>query len=207
MPMIQIGETIISADLVTKLFTCDLQRCKGACCVLGDSGAPVDENEKIILQEIFPSLRPFLSPEGIRAIEELGTSVTDADKECVTPLIEGKECAYAVFENEIARCGIEKAFLAGVISFRKPISCFLYPVRIKKYKTFEAVNYDTWSVCDPARVLGASLQAPVYEFTAPALRLKYGEEWFQALKLAAKELDKDPFPHSPEKENPSANRS
>jgi hypothetical protein len=189
--MIQIGETTISTDLVTKLFTCDLQRCKGACCVLGDSGAPVDETEKVLLQEIFPSIRAFLSPEGIRAIEVLGTTVTDSDKECVTPLIEGKECAYTVFENKIARCGIEKAFLAGAVTFRKPLSCFLYPVRIKKYKTFEAVNYDNWSVCDPARILGASLQTPVYEFTAPALRQKYGEEWFQALKMAAKEVKED----------------
>ena len=189
--MIEIGETIISTDLVTKLFSCDLQRCKGACCVLGDSGAPVDENERILLQEIFPSLKAFLSPEGIRAIEELGTSVTDSDKECVTPLIEGKECAYTVFENEIARCGIEKAFLAGAVAFRKPLSCFLYPVRIKKHKTFEAVNYDNWSVCDPARVLGSSLQKPVYEFTAPALQQMYGEEWFQALKMAAKEVKED----------------
>jgi hypothetical protein len=189
--MIQIGETIISTDLVTKLFTCDLQQCKGACCVMGDSGAPLDENERILLQELFHSIKPFLSPEGIRAIEEQGTSVTDTDNECVTPLVEGKECAYTVFEDDIARCGIEKAFLAGAVVFRKPLSCFLYPVRIKKYKMFEAVNYDSWSVCDPARVLGASLRAPVYEFTAPALRQKYGEEWFQALKLAAKEVQED----------------
>jgi hypothetical protein len=186
--MIQIGETIISTDLVTKLFTCDLQQCKGACCVLGDSGAPVDENERILLQEIFISIKPFLSPDGIHAIEKQGTSVTDVDNECVTPLIEGKECAYAVFEDGIAQCGIEKAFHAGAVTFRKPLSCFLYPVRVKKYNTFEAVNYDSWSVCDPARALGASLRIPVYEFTASALRLKYGEEWFQALKLAAKEV-------------------
>jgi len=189
--MIEIGETIISTDLVTKLFTCDLQQCKGACCVLGDSGAPVDENERVLLQKIFPSLRAFLSTEGIQAIEELGTTVTDSDNECVTPLIEGRECAYTVFENEIARCGIEKAFLAGAVTFRKPLSCFLYPVRIKKYKTFEAVNYDNWTVCDPARALGASLQIPVYEFTASALRQKYGEEWFHALKMAAKEMKED----------------
>jgi hypothetical protein len=186
--MIQIGETLISDDLVTKLFTCDLRQCKGACCVLGDSGAPVDEKEQIMLKEIFLSVKPYLSPEGIRAIEKQGTSVTDSDNERVTPLIDGKECAYAVFENEIAKCGIEKAFLAGAVTFRKPISCFLYPVRIKKYTTSEAVNYDTWSVCDPARSLGTSLQMPVYEFTAPALRQKYGEEWFQALKLAAKKV-------------------
>jgi hypothetical protein len=189
--MIQIGETIISTDLVSELFTCDLLQCKGACCVMGDSGAPLDENERILLHDIFPVLKPFLRPEGIRAIENQGTSVTDFDDECVTPLIDDKECAYTVFEDEIARCGIEKAFLSGAVTFRKPLSCFLYPVRIKRYRTFEAVNYDSWSVCDPARVLGASLMTPVFEFTAPALRQKYGEEWFQALKLAAKEVRKE----------------
>jgi hypothetical protein len=189
--MIEIGETIISTDVVTRLFTCDLLKCKGACCVMGDSGAPVDENEKVLLEEIFPELMPFLRPEGVRAIEKQGTSVTDTDNEQVTPLIEGKECAYTVFENGIARCGIEKAFLAGAVPIRKPLSCYLYPVRIKKYAKFEAVNYDSWSICDPARILGASLHMPVYEFTAPALRQKYGEEWLQALKQAAKEIQTD----------------
>ena len=183
--MIQIGDSIISTDLVTKHFTCDLEKCKGACCVLGDSGAPVDENEKIILREVFPSVKPFLRPAGVEAIEKLGTTVIDTENDCVTPLVEGKECAYTIFENGIARCGIEKAFMAGVIAFRKPISCFLYPVRIKKYKTFDAVNYDIWSVCDPARVLGTSLKIAVFEFTAPALRLKYGDEWYSALQQAA----------------------
>jgi len=189
--MIQIGDTIISTDLVTKQFTCDLEKCKGACCVLGDSGAPLDENEKILLKEVFHSIKPFLRPEGMLAIEKQGTSVIDTDNDCVTPLIDGKECAYTVFENDIARCGIEKAFFAGAVSFRKPLSCFLYPVRIKKYTRFDAVNYDNWSVCDPARALGASLRTPVFEFTAAALRQKYGEEWFQALKLAAKEVRED----------------
>jgi hypothetical protein len=183
--MIQIGDSIISTDLVTKPFTCDLAKCKGACCVLGDSGAPVDDNERILLKEVFPSVKPFLRPAGIEAIEKQGTTVIDTENDCVTPLVEGKECAYTIFEDGIARCGIEKAFTAGVIAFRKPISCFLYPVRIKKYKTFEAVNYDYWSACDPARVLGATLRIPVFKFTALALKLKYGDEWYSALQQAA----------------------
>ena len=102
-----------------------------------------------------------------------------------TPLIGGKECAYTVFEDDIARCGIEKAFLSGAVTFRKPISCFLYPVRIKKYKNFDAVNYDIWSICEPARALGASLRVPVYEFTGPALRKYFGEAWYNKLLQAA----------------------
>lgn len=186
--MIQIGNTNISDDLVTKQFTCDLEKCKGACCVLGDSGAPVNEDEKIVLKQNFSSIKPFLRPEGIKAIEKLGTSVIDTENDCVTPLVDGKECAYAVFEEGIARCGIENAFMAGAITFRKPISCFLYPVRIKKYKTFDAVNYDVWPVCDPARALGESLQTPVYVFTAQALREKYGEAWYSILQQVAWKL-------------------
>ncbi|MBN2762113.1 MAG: DUF3109 family protein, partial [Bacteroidales bacterium] len=165
-------------------FTCDLKRCKGACCVLGDSGAPLDEEEKAILARIYPDIKAFLRQEGIAAIEKQGTSVIDIEGECVTPLIGGKECAYTVFEDGIARCGIEKAFLAGAVTFRKPISCFLYPVRIKKYKNFHAVNYDIWSICEPARILGASLHVPVYEFAGPALRQYFGEAWYKKLQQA-----------------------
>jgi hypothetical protein len=186
--MIQIGNTNISDNLVTQKFTCDLEKCKGACCVLGDSGAPVDETEKTILDQCFNALKPFLRPEGIKTIELLGTTVIDSENDRVTPLIKGKECAYAVFENGIARCAIEKAYLAGAIIFRKPISCYLYPVRIKKYKAFDAVNYDIWPICDPARTLGESLQTPVYVFTAPALRHKYGDAWYDKLQQAAEEI-------------------
>jgi len=185
--MIQIGNTNISDDLVTQQFTCDLEKCKGACCVLGDSGAPVNEDEKTVLKQIFSSIKPFLRPEGIKAIEKLGTSVIDTENDCVTPLVDGKECAYAVFEEGIARCGIENAFMAGAVPFRKPISSFLYPVRIKKYRTYDAVNYDISPVCDPARALGESLQTPVYVFTAQALHEKYGEAWYRELQHAAEE--------------------
>jgi len=185
--MIQIGNTNISDDLVTQQFTCDLEKCKGACCVLGDSGAPVNEDEKTVLKQIFSSIKPFLRPEGIKAIEKLGTSVIDTENDCVTPLVDGKECAYAVFEEGIARCGIENAFMAGAVPFRKTISCFLYPVRIKKYRTYDAGNYDIWPVCDPARALGESLQTPVYVFTAQALREKYDEAWYRELQHAAEE--------------------
>ncbi|MBN1414892.1 MAG: DUF3109 family protein [Bacteroidales bacterium] len=183
--MLEIDKTVISTDLFTQQFTCDLKRCKGACCVQGDSGAPLDENEKIILEQSYPSIKPFLRPEGVNAIEKQGTSVIDKENDCVTPLVEGKECAYTVFENGIARCGIENAFHAGATTLRKPISCYLYPVRIKKYKTFVAVNYDSWSICEPARSLGKSLGLPVYKFTAPALRQKFGDEWFAMLQQAA----------------------
>jgi hypothetical protein len=132
--MLEIGNSIVSLDIISSRFTCNLQVCKGACCVTGDSGAPLEPAEVVILEEIFPALRPYLSEESIKSIEEQGTSVIDIEQETVTPLNNGKECAYTFFRDGIAFCAIEKAYQDGLIKFRKPISCHLYPVRIKKYK-------------------------------------------------------------------------
>ena len=186
--MFEIDKKIVSLDLIQAKFTCDLEKCKGYCCVYGESGAPLEEEEVYILKKIFPELKKFLRPEGILAIEKQGTFVVDEDKEKVTPLIGKMECSYAIFENGIARCGIEKAFEAGVITFRKPVSCHLYPVRIKKYEGFEAVNYDCWHVCDPARTNGKNLNIPVYVFVKDALIRKYGEEFTETLSQIAQDI-------------------
>jgi len=187
--MLEIGNTLVSLELITSNFICDLAACRGACCVTGDSGAPLEPDEVIKLEEIFPALRPFLREESVHTIEEVGTSVTDVEMDTVTPLNNGKECAYTVFEEGIARCAIEKAFMKGVVDFRKPVSCYLYPIRIKKYKRFEAVNYDRWEICCPATVLGDKLQLPVYRFVKDALIRHYGGEWFNLLDTAAKKLE------------------
>lgn len=186
--MLEIGKTLVSLDLITSNFTCDLAACRGACCVTGDSGAPLEPDEVIKLDEVFPALRPFLREESVRTIEEMGTSVTDAEMDTVTPLNDGKECAYAFFEDSIARCAIEKAFMEGVVDFRKPVSCHLYPIRIKKYSRFDAVNYDRWEICRRAIMLGDELQLPVYRFVKDALARHYGDEWFKLLDIAAKNL-------------------
>lgn len=186
--MLEIGKTLVSLDLITSNFTCDLAACRGACCVTGDSGAPLEPFEVIKLDEVFPALRPFLRKESVRTIEEMGTSVTDAEMDTVTPLNDGKECVYTLFEDSIARCAIEKAFMEGVVDFRKPVSCHLYPIRIKKYRRFDAVNYDRWEICRPATVLGDELQMPVYRFVKDALARHYGDEWFNLLDIAAKNL-------------------
>ena len=183
--MIEIGKSIVSSDLLTSNFTCNLKACKGACCVMGDSGAPLEDDEVEILKEIYPLLKPFLSEESIATIDKFGTSVVDFENDKVTPLNNGKECAYTLFTDGIALCGIEKAFNEGAVSFRKPISCHLYPVRIKKYKAFDAVNYDRWDICKPAIVLGDELQMPVRRFVKDSLERKYGEEWFNLLETAA----------------------
>jgi hypothetical protein len=186
--MIEIGKSVISTELVKEHFTCDLDICKGACCVAGDSGAPLEEKEAEILEEIYPLIKPYLSKESQHTLETTGTAVLDFENELVTPLNNGKECAYTVFENGIAKCGIEKAFNDRVIPFRKPVSCHLYPVRIKKYKNFDAVNYDRWDICRPAITLGNDLKMPVYLFLKNALSRNYGEEWFNLLDVAAKNL-------------------
>jgi len=187
--MLQIGNAIVSLDVIEKKFICDFGKCKGACCIEGDSGAPLDEDEKAILEEIYPQIKEYLSEKGIAEIEKQGTSVIDFEGDLVTPIINDKECVYTVFENGLALCGIEKAFLDGKISYRKPISCSLYPIRIEKYPEFDAVNYDKWSICAPARELGFKMGTPVYKFLKEPLIRKYGEDWYKELEYAAENLE------------------
>lgn len=193
MKMIEIENTITHPDLIQTQFACDLDACHGACCVHGDSGAPLEDAETKILENIFPVVKEYLSEQSVATIETIGTWVTDIEDDKVTPLNNGKECAYVVFENDIAICGIEKAFIDGRIPFRKPVSCHLYPVRITRYKHFDAVNYDRWEICNPALIKGKKLNMPVYLFTREALERKYGENWFQELIAEAKKMQTDSF--------------
>lgn len=180
--MIEHGKTIISQDLLEKDFVCNLSACKGACCVEGDAGAPLENDEVEKLAEIYPRVKPFLREEGVKAIEKQGTSIKDWDGEMVTPLVNGKECAYVIYDEKgITKCGIEKAYEAGEVDFKKPLSCHLYPVRITKYSRFDALNYHKWDICSPACTLGKELEVPVYKFVKDALIRKYGEEWYAEL--------------------------
>lgn len=187
--MFQLGKTIVSEDLIEKDFVCNLNACKGACCIEGEAGAPVTEDEVSILKEIYPKVKPFLRPEGIAAIEEQGTHIKTQMDELETPLVNGKECAYVTFTDKgIASCGIEDAFNAGAIGFRKPISCHLYPVRVQEYSEFAAVNYHRWPICNDACTLGKQLQVPVYKFVKAALIRKFGENWYAELEKVASEI-------------------
>ena len=163
--MIQIDDKLISEDIFSEEFVCNLSKCKGICCVEGDAGAPLDKNETEILERIYPKIKSYLRPEGIAAIEEQGTHVTDIDGDLVTPLVNGGECAYVIFDEKgITKCGIEKAYEDGVVDWQKPISCHLYPIRITEYRNFSAINYHEWDVCSDACTLGKELQVPVYKF-------------------------------------------
>ena len=134
--MIQINNTIVSSDVVSKKFVCDLTACQGECCVAGASGAPLEDEELGVLEDIYEKVEPYLTKEGKKAVKKYGKFVIDSDGDYVTPLVGGdKECAYTIFEDGMAKCGIEKAWADGVVKFRKPISCHLYPIRIDKLKS------------------------------------------------------------------------
>lgn len=185
--MIEIDKTLVSNELLEAEFICNLSACKGACCVAGDAGAPLEEDEAKKLQEIYPKLLPYLNEAGKKAITEQGVWVKDPYDEAYkcSPLVENKECAYVVFEaNGTAKCGIEHAYNDGAVDFIKPISCHLYPIRIQKYKSFEAINYHKWSVCAPACALGAEMKLPVFRFLKEPLVRKFGKEWFEKLEAA-----------------------
>lgn len=180
--MIKVGEVLVSDDIKEKEFVCNLEKCKGACCVEGDYGAPLEDDELEILKEIYPQVKPYLTQEGIKAIEEQGTHVFDDDGDFSTPTIGGKECAYSLYDEKgILKCGIEQAYYDKKISWKKPISCHLYPIRITKKKNFEAVNYHKWDICSPACTFGKELGVPIYKFLKDPLIRKYGQAWYDEL--------------------------
>jgi len=189
--MLRINDTIFSFDILEKKFRCNLPKCLGNCCRYGDSGAPLTADEAHILADIWSQVRAYLRPEGILAIEEQGTSVVDFENDNVTPLIGNEECAYTTIKDNMLFCGIEQAWTDDKISFRKPISCHLFPIRIKHYSDFRAVNYEELSICSPARITGEREGIYVYEFLKEPLIRALGEDMFKDLCIAAKELRKN----------------
>ncbi len=184
--MFQLGKTIISEDIIEKEFVCNLTSCKGICCVEGDAGAPLEKEEAKILEDIYPKVKPFLSDKGIKAIEEQGTWIKNDFDELETPLIDDAACVYTIFDqNGAAKCGIEEAYNNGEVDWKKPISCHLYPIRIRKYSDFSAINYHKWEICDDACSLGKELQVPIYKFLKHALIRKFGESWYKELETVA----------------------
>jgi hypothetical protein len=188
--VLRIDNTIFSLDILEKKFVCDLRKCLGNCCRYGDAGAPLTSEEALKLDSIWPSVKPLLRPEGVATIEKMGTSVRDIDGELVTPLIDEKECAYTIRDGGIYTCGIEKAWAEGKVDYQKPLSCHLYPVRIKQFSDFQAVNYDQQDVCSTARVKGRREGVFVYEFLKSPLIRALGKEMYDELCLAARELRK-----------------
>ncbi len=186
--MIQIEDKILSIDIFKKHFLCDLNACKGACCVEGDSGAPVTKEEKKILKKIFNKVKPYMRKEGIDSIKRNGITVVDSEGDTTTSLVQNNECSFVVFENGITKCSIERAYNEGKINFRKPISCHLFPIRTKKYSNFEAVNYEEIKICKPACECGSKLKIPLYVFLKDSLIRKYGNKWYSKLLIAANKI-------------------
>ena len=186
--MIQVQDKIISLDIFEKHFVCDLNACKGACCVEGDSGAPLVEEEEKILNEIYEKVKPYMKKEGINEIENQGVAVYDSEGDLTTTLVNGKECAFVVEENGINLCSIEKAFQEGKTDFKKPISCHLFPIRIKEYRDFDAINYEKIKICKPACECGSKLEIQVHAFLKEPLIRKYGETWYEELLKTANSL-------------------
>ena len=184
--MLQIGKTLVSLEVIEEQFVCDLQKCKGACCVAGDSGAPLEMEELDEIDKYYPSVKHLLSTEANDSVTKYGTWLKDNDGDWVTPLTNGTgACAYTVFEDGMAKCSFEKLYFEGKIPFRKPVSCHLYPIRISVFKAYDAVNYHRWDVCAPACKLGKNLKVPLFKFLKDPLIRKYGEDWYNELTIAA----------------------
>ena len=182
--MIIIQNTLVSEELLDEQFVCDLQACKGACCVEGDSGAPLELDETDRLEETWDAVKPYMRQEGIDAINEKGMWQVDRDNDLVTTLV-GKhgECAYVVFDaSGIAKCSLEQAFLDGKTNWKKPLSCHLYPVRLSQLADFIGVNYHRWHLCAPACTCGTKLKVPVFRFLREPLTRKFGASWFTELE-------------------------
>ncbi len=187
--MIQIDDKILSLELFTNKFICNIAKCHGVCCVEGDSGAPLEEDEAKIIEAIYPKIKHLLSPEAIEIIEEEGTSIIDFEDELVTPIVHGKECVYTYFDTKgTVHCAIEMAWKQGLVDFRKPISCHLYPIRTRKLSQGEALNYDVWPICNDARELGEAKGVPVYKFLKEPIIRKYGEAFYNEMEESEKIL-------------------
>ena len=189
--LVEIGNKIVSTDIFSEQFTCDLNKCKGACCVKGNGGAPLNENEVDKIQNKIEKIKPYMSKSGIETVNREGVYYLDEEDTPATKLIDKKECCFVYFdENEIAKCSIETAYKTGDINFNKPESCHLYPIRIKEFNEFTAINYETWDICSPACSLGKSLKVPVYQFLKEPIIRVFGSSFFEELTKVDQELNK-----------------
>ena len=160
--MIQIDDTLVSLDVIERYFLCDLSKCKGECCVEGDSGAPLEDSELAKLQKVLPIIWDDLSPKAQEVINKQGVAYIDEEGDTVTSIVNGKDCVFTCYDADgTCKCAIEKAYREGKTDFYKPVSCHLYPIRVTQYRDFKAVNYHRWSVCKAAEILGKIVSLPV----------------------------------------------
>ena len=185
--MLQIKDALVSLDLAEEFFTCDLDKCLGECCIEGDAGAPITEDELKRLKEVLPIVWDDLLPVAQKQIEENGVGYVDEEGDLVTQIVDGKNCVFTTYgPGGKCYCAIDKAYREGRCSWRKPISCYLYPLRLKEYPTFTAVNYHRWKICKCAIVLGRAKGIRLYEFMREPLIERFGQEWYDELVEACK---------------------
>jgi len=188
--LFEIDNKIISTEIFNKKFVCDLNACKGACCVEGDGGAPLETSEIENISKDYDKIKKYMRPEGIDEIEKNGIHYTDKDGDPVTTLVNNKECAFVFFdESNKAKCSIEHAYNQKEIDFNKPLSCHLYPIRTKKIGELTALNYEHWDICEPACVCGEKLNVPVYKFLKNPLIRAFGEEFYTELENIEREIN------------------
>lgn len=195
--MIQIQNTIVSLDILEKEFCCDLDTCKGCCCIEGDAGAPLTDEENEILKALLPTLLPHMTREAREKVEQEGVSYRDPEGELVTQIVDGKDCVFSRTDhNGWCYCLIEKAHKEGLTDWKKPISCHLYPIRVKEFAAhgeapaMSALEYNRWDICHCARKLGNKLHLPVYRFLKEPLIRRFGQAWYDELCLTAEEWKK-----------------
>ncbi len=189
--MVEIDDTIVSEEILTKHFACDISQCKGICCVEGNAGAPLEIEEVELLERYFDLYREFMPAAGVEAVEEQGFMVVDSDGDYTTPLVNDAECAYAYTENGVTLCAVEKGWLDGRYDFRKPISCHLYPIREVRFKSGGVgLNYHRWSVCHSACKNGEKRGIYIYQSLKEPIIRRFGEEFYEAMDQAAKMLNK-----------------
>ena len=189
--LVEIDDKIVSTDLFSEKFVCDLGKCKGACCVKGNGGAPLTVKEVKLIEDNLEQIKPFMSEKGIQTINDEGVYYLDEEDAPATKLIDKKECCFVYFDNSnTAKCSIETAYKSGEIDFNKPQSCHLYPIRIKEFTEFTALNYEEWDICAPACSLGQSLKVPVYKFLQEPITRVFGSSFFDELSKIDLELKK-----------------
>ena len=190
--LIEIHDKIISTQIFDRKFVCDLNACKGACCIKGDAGAPLDEEEANILEENIEKIKPFMRKEGIEEVNKTGVFYIDQENDMATTLVNEQECAFVFFDEKcITKCAIEKAQSEGAIDFKKPLSCHLYPIRVKKFNDFTALNYNHWDICEPACSCGDKFNVPVYKFLREPLIRAFGDSFYEELEIVNSELSKN----------------
>ena len=192
--MIAIDNVLISNEIVEEQFVCDLNKCKGGCCVDGDAGAPLNDDELSKINEVYEAVLPYLDEENKMELQRQGKYVFDREFGWVTPTIQSKICVYGITDaNGIVKCGIEQAYNDGKVNWKKPISCHLFPIRIKqsKNKQTDYVNYEPREdLCSGGCSLGKKLKVPVYVFLKDAITRKYGTEFYETLEATAQHLKK-----------------